>query len=129
MNLKRILFLAGAVGAIAAAAAVCVVALSYALYALAETWLSPAGAAALVATAFALIAVGVALVATRKAVPKMGKPAEAGPVEKALGLAKERPLVAVAAAAVVGVVLFRNPAVVSAVVSALVNSGAAKGRK
>jgi hypothetical protein len=131
LNLKRILFLAGALGAIAAAAAVCVVALSFTVYALAETWFSPAGAAATVAVVFALIAVIVAALATLTAVPKAlsGKAADASLADKVVGLAKDRPLVAVAAAAVAGLVLFRNPAVVSAIVSAFVSSGRAKPRK
>ncbi len=132
MNLRRILFLAAALGAIVAAACVCVVALSFAVYALADIWLSPAGAAAVVAAVFALIAVGGAAMATRKAVPKAAmkaKPSDESILDKVMGLAKERPLVAVAAATVAGVVLFRNPAVVAAVVTAFVSGGAAKGRK
>ena len=132
MNLSRILFLAAALGAIAAAACVCVVALSFALYAVADIWLSPAGAAAVVAAVFALIAVGVAAMATRKAAPKAAmkaKPSDESILDKVMGLARERPLVAVAAATVAGVVLFRNPAVVAAVVTAFVSGGAAKGRK
>ena len=132
MNLRRILLLAAALGAIAAAACVCVVALSFAVYAVADIWLSPAGAAAVVAAIFALIAVGIAAAATRKAVPKAAlaaKPSDAGLLDKVMGLAKERPLVAVAAATVAGVVLFRNPAVVAAVVTAFVSGSAAKGRK
>jgi hypothetical protein len=132
LNLKRVLFLAAALGAIAAAASVCVVALSFAVYALADIWLSPAGAAAVVAATFALLAVVVAGLATRKAVPKSAlsaKSTDATPVDRIVGLAKDRPLVAVAAAAVVGVVLFRNPAVVGAIVSALVGGAPNKPRK
>ena len=132
MNLSRILFLAAALGAIAAATCVCVVALSFALYAVADIWLSPAGAAAVVAAVFALIAVGVAAMATRKSAPRAAmkaKPSDESILDKVMGLARERPLVAVAAATVAGVVLFRNPAVVAAVVTAFVSGGAAKGRK
>ena len=132
MNLRRILLLAAALGAIAAAACVCVVALSFAVYAVADIWLSPAGSAAVVAAIFALIAVVIAIVATGKAVPKAAlaaKPSDASLLDKVVGLARERPLVAVAAATVAGVVLFRNPAVVAAIVTAFVSGGAAKGRK
>ena len=132
MNLRRILLLAAALGAIAAAACVCVVALSFAVYAVADIWLSPAGAAAVVAAIFALIAVVIAVVATGKAVPKAAlaaKQSDASLLDKVVGLARERPLVAVAAATVAGVVLFRNPAVVAAMVTAFVSGGAAKGRK
>ena len=132
MNLRRILFLAAALAAIAAAACVCVVALSFAVYAVADIWLSTAGAAAVVAGVFALFAVSIAAMATRKAVPKAASSSKTGDenlLDKVMGLARERPLVAVAAATVAGVVLFRNPAVVAAVVTAFVSGGAAKGRK
>ena len=69
---------------------------------------------------------------TRKAVPKAASSSKTGDenlLDKVMGLARERPLVAVAAATVAGVVLFRNPAVVAAVVTAFVSGGAAKGRK
>ena len=57
------------------------------------------------------------------------KQSDASLLDKVVGLARERPLVAVAAATVAGVVLFRNPAVVAAMVTAFVSGGAAKGRK
>ena len=120
MNLKRILNLAAAVGAIIAAAAVCVVAASFALYAVARAYLGPAGGAAVVAAAFAIFAVFVAWIATRKVTPKAGAapPPPPSPLDKAIGMAKEHPVVAAGAAAVAVAVLMRNPATVAALVSA-----------
>lgn len=121
MNPKRILNLAAAVAAIAAAAAVCVVAASFALYALARVYIGPAGAAAVVAVVFALIAVIVAAIATRKVTPKAGlaaPPPPASPIESVIAIAKARPLVAMGAAAVAATVMIRNPAMVTALVSA-----------
>jgi len=121
LNLKRILNLAAALGAVAAAAVVCVVAASFALYALAREYIGAAGAAAVVAGAFALVAVTVALIATRKASPKVKPgvpPPPASPIDKVVSMAKEHPLVAVGAAAVAVTVMVRNPAMVTALVSA-----------
>lgn len=131
MNLRVILRFAAAIAAVAAAVAVCVVAASYAVYAVAETYLSPAGAAAVVAGVFALIAVIVAVLATRKAAPKGGKvlAPPASPMERIVGLAKERPLIALGAAAVATFVVARNPAVVTALISAFLAGGASKPPK
>lgn len=121
MNLQRILSLAAALAAVAAAAAVCVVAGSFALYAVARAYIGPAGGAAVVAAAFAVVAVAVAWIATRKAAPKAGAgipPPPASPIDKVVAMAKEHPLVAVGAATVAVTVMVRNPAMVTALVSA-----------
>ena len=128
MNLRRILNLAAALAAVAAATGVVVVAASFAVYALAEPYLGPAGAAAVVAGVFALLAVIVALIATAKVAPgaKTGK-AEDGPLaDRLLKLAKDKPLIALGAGAVAVTVLLRNPAMVSALVSAFVAGKATK---
>lgn len=128
MNLQRILNLAAAIAAVAAAVAVCVVAASYAVYAVAALWLTPAGAAAVVAAVFALIAVAVALLATRKVVPKtpVGAPPPESPMERAISIAKERPILALGVGAVAAFVLARNPAIVSALLSGMLAGNAAK---
>ncbi len=126
--IARVLNLAAAIAAVAAAVAVCIVAASYAVYALAAQWLTPAGAAAIVAAIFALIAAVVAWLATRKVVPRTpkGAPPPETPVERVIGLAKERPILALGAGAVAAFVLARNPALVSALVSAFIAGNAAK---
>ena len=136
MNLRRILNLAAAFAAVAAAAAVVVVAASFAVYALAKPYLGEAGAAAVVAGVFALIAVIVAWLATRKVVPKAkrgGKLDDATLTDRLIDMAKERPIVALgaaaAAAAAASVVLIRNPAVITAVISAFVAGKATKSSK
>jgi uncharacterized membrane protein len=121
LNLKRILNLAAALAAVAAVAAVCVVAASFALYALAREYIGPAGGAAVVAAVFALVAVILALIATRKVTPKVKPgvpPPPASPIDKVVAMAKEHPIVAVGAAAVAVTVMVRNPAMVTALVSA-----------
>jgi hypothetical protein len=130
LNPRRILRFAAAIGAVAAAAAVVIVAASFALYAWVKDYLGAAGAAAVVAAVFAMVAVIIALIATRKAVPprRRGEPEPSLP-ERALQLAKERPLIALAAAAAAGVVVVRNPGLVTALVSAFVAGNASKPEK
>ena len=118
-----------AIAAMAAAACVVVVALAYALYALALTWLTPAGAAAVVAGVAALLIVILALVVLRKASPQsLKRVADAEPqslTTRLIELARERPLVAAAGAAAVAVVVARNPAVLTALISGAFASRAA----
>lgn len=137
MNLRRLLTLAAAFAAVATAAAVCVVASSYGVYALAKIWLGPAGAAAVVAAVYALVAVAVAVLTTRKAAPKqpVGAPPDEAVVDRLIAIAKDRPILALGAAAAATAaavtVLVRNPALVTAVVSAFLagNSSANKPGK
>ena len=135
--IRHALRLAAAIAAVAAAAAVCVVAASFAVYAVARTWLTEAGAAAVVVAVFALLALVVAWLVTRKVVPRTprrGAGADEGSTtDRILSLAKERPLVALAAAgaaaAATVTVLLRNPAIIGAIVSAFVAGSATKSRK
>ena len=76
MNFKPIFRYAAAIAAVAAAAAVCVVAASFALYAVAREYIGPAGGAAAVAVAFALLALIVAWLTTRKVTPRPKKGAK-----------------------------------------------------
>lgn len=121
MNPGRLLRWVAAFAAIAAAVSVCVVAAAFAVYALAESQIGPAGGAAVVVGVFALVAALVAWRTLRKASPKLQsrlKTNDGGPIDRFVQLAKDRPLIALGAAAAVGVVLVRNPAVISAVVTA-----------
>jgi len=128
--IHRILNLTAALAAAAAAVAVCVVAASYAVYAVAEQWLTRAGAAAVVAAVFAVVALVAAWLATRKVVPRASKTAPpATPVDQAIAMAKERPLLALGLGAVAAFVLVRNPAIVTAVISAFVAGNASKPPK
>lgn len=119
--IQRVLNLTAAIAAVAAAVAVVIVAASYGVFALARMWLTPAGAAAVVAGVFALVAVIVALIATGKVMPPRTRgatPPPATPVEQVIALAKERPIAAAAVGAVAAFVLLRNPALVTTAISA-----------
>ena len=132
MTFSRILAFAVAIAAVAAATVVCIVAAAFAVYALAKIYLSPAGAAAVVVGVFALIAVVAAWAALRKASPKTrpgDKAEDGGLIDRAFGIARERPMMALGAAAVAVTVLLRNPAMISALVSAFLAGGATKPRR
>lgn len=129
MNPRGILRLVAAVAAVVTAVGVCVVASSYAVFAIAEAYIGPAGAAAVVAALFAVIAVVVGALILRRAAPRPnGKapPPPASLVDRVVGLARERPLVALGAATVAAVVVARNPAVVTALVTAFLAGGNSK---
>ena len=126
--IKKAVSLVAAVAAIAAAAGVCVVALAYALFAVARTYLGPAGGAAVVAAAAALVAIVVAMVLFRKARPSH-RPA---PVEeqsfttRLIDLARDKPILATGVAVAAGLVLMRNPKLMTTIVTAAMASKAGK---
>jgi EamA domain-containing membrane protein RarD len=107
-----------AIAAIAAAAVVVVIALSFALYAALRDAVGPAWAAAAVAGVFALLAVILAFMLTRKAKPKPAKGDEQNLTARLVDLARERPLVAAGAMAAAVAVVIRNPRILTAVATA-----------
>lgn len=136
MNVQRILYAAIAWVAVAAAAVVCVVAASFAVYAAARAWVGPAWAAAIVVGVFALLALGLAAFATRKAPPPKAKPGavdDASLTERLIQLAREKPLIALGAAAAASAaavtVLVRNPALVTALISLVMAGSSSKAKK
>jgi hypothetical protein len=115
--IQRIVSLTAAVAAIAAAAGVCVVALAYTLYAVVREWLTPAGSSAVVALAFAVVAVVIALIMSGKSRPK--PKADASPVERLVELARQKPLIAAAAVIAGSFIAVRNPGMVATLVMGL----------
>lgn len=107
-----------AVAAVATAAVVVVVALSFALYAALRDLIGPAWAATAVAGAFALLALILAFVLTRKATPKPVKGDDRNLTARLIELARERPLVAAGAMAAAVAVVIRNPRILTAIVTA-----------
>jgi hypothetical protein len=133
VNVQRILYAAIAWVAVAAAAVVCVVAASFGVFAAARTWVGPAWAAAVVVGVFALLALGLAAFASRKAAPPRPKPGavdDASLTDRLIDLAREKPVIALGAAAAASAaavaVLVRNPALVTALVSAFMAGSASK---
>jgi len=107
-----------AVAALAAAAVVVVIALSFALYAALRDVIGPAWAAAAVAGAFALLALILAFLLTRKATPKPVKGDQQNLTARLVELARERPLVAAGAMAAAVAVVIRNPRILTAIATA-----------
>jgi hypothetical protein len=126
---RKVVGLIAAVTAIAAAAAVCVVALAFALYAAVRDVIGPAWGAAAVAGVAALIAVILALLLSRKARPKPVKGDSENLSAKLIELARERPLVALAAVGAAATVVIRNPRILTAVVAATFANRAAPPAK
>lgn len=110
--------LVAAIAAIAAAAVVCVIALAFAEYAAVRDYLGPAWGAAAVSATVAVIALILAYVVTRKARPKPVKGDPDNLTAKLIDLARERPLVAVAAVGAAAAVVVRNPRVLTAILAA-----------
>lgn len=118
MIFKRVVGLVAAIAAIAAAAVVCVIALAFAEYAAVREYLGAAWAAAAVAGTVALVALILALLITRKARPKPVKGDSENLTAKLIELARERPLVALAAVGAAATVVIRNPRILTAVMAA-----------
>lgn len=119
-----------AAAAIAAAAAVSVFSAAFALYALIMPWLGPAGAGAVVAAVAAVVVGGAGVLAKRKAQGRKmatGAP-EADPsiVQKIIDIAKDRPMLAAGAAVAAGVYAIRHPALVAAVIGAVMENRSRK---
>ncbi len=114
-----------ALAAAAAAAAVLVVSAAFAVYALLRTYVGPAGAAACVTLAAAIVLGVLALTLFSKAkgpqVKGRAKSADgAGSlVERMTDLVSDRPVVAAGAAVAAGLLAWRNPTLVSTVLRVL----------
>jgi hypothetical protein len=126
LNFKKALSILAAIAAMAAAAAVCVVAAAFALYALARYYVGPASAAAVVAVLAALLALGLALMLTRKARPRPLKAEEKSTTTRLIELARERPVIAAGAAVAAALVLARNPKILTTVLAAAMAGRTAK---
>lgn len=118
MIFNKLLSMMAAVAALVAAAVVVVIALSFALYAALRDIIGPAWAATAVAGAFALLALILAFILTRKAKPKPVKGDQQNLTSRLVELARERPLVAAGAMAAAVAVVIRNPRILTAVVTA-----------
>jgi hypothetical protein len=123
---QRIIFAVTALAALAAAAVIVVFAAAFALYALLRDVLTPAGAAAVVCLAAAILAAIVAFIASRMVAPKRkaarlrGEPYRAPPglIDRVMDVARERPFVAAGAAVAAGLLAIANPAIVTAAMRA-----------
>ncbi len=123
MIFEKTLMTLAAAAAIAAAAAVGVFAAAFALYAVVETWLGPAGAAAVVAAVAALIVAIAGLIAARKVDSRQAPghaatPDALGLTEKIVGIVRDRPLLSIGAGLAAGIFALKNPTLTAAVFKA-----------
>lgn len=118
MILRRAILLVCGIAALAASAAMAVVALGFALYAALLPLWGPALAAGGVAGACVLLGLvgGVAAIVAAQPRPVTTKVPAEGLAARALGLAKENPILAAVAMGIVGVIAVRNPKITAALV-------------
>lgn len=106
-----------ALAAAAAAASVLVVSAAFAFYALLRTYVGPAGAAACVTLAAAVVVAALAVFMFGRSKGPKAKPAkpsaESGLVERLTAMVSDRPVVAAGAAVAAGLLAWRNPTLVS----------------
>lgn len=123
MIFEKTLMTLAAAAAIAAAAAVGVFAAAFALYAVVQTYLGPAGAAAVVAAVAALIVAIAGLIAARKvehrhAPGNSSTPDTFGLTEKIVGIVRDRPILSIGAGLAAGIFALKNPILTAAVFKA-----------
>ena len=119
MIVRKAICLVVAAAAIAAAAGVAVVALAFALYALVEPSLGSAGAAGVVAGAAALLILAVGLIALLMVRPPKRKQPEPDLLQRVIGIARDKPVIAAAAALAAGFFVVKNPQALMAIALAL----------
>jgi hypothetical protein len=128
--LKKAIYYAVAVAALAAAAIVCVVFLALALNAALVPVVGPAwGAAAVAAVALAFVAIFASILLAKLHSPHTAKHEDPDLTTRVFELAREKPLVALGAVGTLGVaaaVAMRNPKITAALLSALMAGRATK---
>lgn len=129
MILKKAVYFAVAVAALAAAAVVCVVALAMALHAAVLPWVGPAWASVIVAgAATVLMAILAAVMMIRANPPKrLNAPGHDKDFSSRLfELARDKPWVALGVVGAAAAVALKNPKITAAVVSAVMAGRASK---
>jgi hypothetical protein len=130
--LRRLLLGLVAAAALAASAAILVVALAFALYALVQPDLGPAGAAATVAGSAALLmgllGLTIALIARVKR-PNPKPHSMGGVVEQIFELLREKPVMAISAAIGAGFLAIRNPTYLGSAIRAFLEGRPPPRRK
>jgi hypothetical protein len=105
---------AGAI--IVSAVGVAVVAAAFSVHALLLPMMGEAGSAALVAAAFAILAALAAMVAVGRVEPRQTTPEPSPLIDLLLDLVRAKPLISSAVAALVGLILSRNPELLSTLI-------------
>lgn len=109
MILRRVLFYLAGATALAVSAGVIVVALAYALYAVAQPYVGPAGAAGVVAAAAAVLIALIGLVLTSAARPPKRPKDPESVGDRIADFVRSKPVMAIVGSVVVGLLAVRNP--------------------
>jgi hypothetical protein len=120
---RRLLFLLAGATALAVSAGVVVVALAFALYALAEPYVGRAGAAGMVALAAALLigALGFMLAMSGRRPARKPKPGEPDTItDRIFDFVRSKPVTAIAGAVAAGILAVRNPGYLGSLIRAFV---------
>lgn len=128
MILKRVIYYAVAVVALAATAVICVTFLAMALHAALSPQLGPAWAGVVVAGAAALLAAFISMFILFQADPprRRNLPQERDLTSRMFELAQSRPLIALGVLGATAIVVLKNPRTTATVVSALLAGRATK---
>jgi hypothetical protein len=126
---RRLLFLLAGAIALAVSAGIVVVALAFALYALATPYVGRAGAAAIVAVAAALLIGLIGFVLTRQGKAPKPKPGEPDTItDRIFDFVKAKPVTALAGAVAAGILAVRNPGYLGSMIRAFVEGRERPGR-
>jgi len=121
---RRLLFLLAGATALAVSAGIVVVALAFALYALAEPYVGRAGAAGIVALAAAILigVLGFVLAMAGRSRPRKAKPGEPPETitDRIFDFVRSKPVTAIAGAVAAGILAVRNPGYLGSLVRAFV---------
>jgi len=120
---RRLLFLLAGATALAVSAGIVVVALAFALYALAEPYVGRAGAAGIVALAAALLigVLGFVLAMSGRRPARKPKPGEPDTItDRIFDFVRSKPVSSIAVAVAVGVLAVRNPGYLGSLIRAFV---------
>ena len=134
MIFRRLLFLLAGATALAVSAGIVVVALAFALYALATPYVGRAGGAAVVALAAAILIGLIGFLLTRQGRPRPRKAGEPETItDRVADFVRSKPVTAIAGAIAAGILAIRNPGYLGSLLRAFVEgreqpSGGRRGR-
>ena len=133
MIFRRLLFLLAGATALAVSAGIVVVALAFALYALAEPYVGRAGAAGIVALAAAILIglLGFILAMSGRRRARKPKPGEPETItDRIFDFVRSKPVTAIAGAVAAGILAVRNPGYLGSLIRAFVEGrDAPRGRR
>ena len=133
MIFRRLLFLLAGATALAVSAGIVVVALAFALYALAEPYVGRAGAAGIVALAAAILIGLLGFILAMSGRRRVRKPKPGDPPEtitdRIFDFVRAKPVTSIAGAVAAGILAVRNPGYLGSLIRAFVEGREPRGRR